>query len=627
MISHVMVFCFALSAMITLHAQSSQPQKPLPFDEPPAWSRDAIWYQIFVERFRNGNPANNPTPTTCDNALIDPLPKDWALTPWGHNWYQQESWAKTTGLDFYRTIQMRRYGGDLAGVEEKIPYLVDLGINAIYFNPINDAPSLHKYDARHYHHIDVTFGDNAVEDLKIMASEDHANPQTWKWTSADLKFINLVRKLHENGIRVVLDFSWNHTGNNFWAFRDVVQNREASSFKDWYHFTFFKDPKTSRDTFDYDGWIGIKNLPELRKVNTAGKIQGHPYEGNLQEDVKKHIYDVCRRWMDPHGDGSCRDGIDGMRLDVAEHVPMGFWRDFRQYVRSINPEFYLIGENWWTKWPDELMDPAPWVKGDVFDAVMHYQWYKIARGYFSQPDDKLSLSQFTRKIDSVFLKYPAHTQQAMMNLAASHDSPRLLTSFFNKNKYKYNCKPQENKAYKTCKPDEETYSRVKLFLLHQFTFVGSPHIWNGDEMGMFGADDPDNRKPLVWPDIHFETETQSDYTSEKYAFTPAFDADMHRTYKELIALRKSSAAFSSGNYQMVQLSNPENNILAYIRKSESDSFLIVFNNNGIGQRAALPEVYKNVQKVYAAGNAALTLGKENAQMLDLQPFSAIVLKL
>jgi cyclomaltodextrinase len=622
-----MVFCFIFLVMMTMQAQSPKPLKTLPFNEPPSWARDAIWYQIFVERFRNGNPGNNPTLTTCHNALIDKVPDDWELTPWGHNWYQQESWAKKTGLDFYRTIQMRRYGGDLAGVEEKIPYLVDLGINAIYFNPINDAPSLHKYDARHYHHIDVTFGNDAAGDMALMATEDHADPRTWKWTSADLKFMDLVRKLHENGIRVVLDFSWNHTGNNFWAFKDVVRNRQASRFVDWYHFNFYKDEKTSRDTFDYEGWIGIKNLPELRKVNTQGKIQGHPYEGNLQEEVKQHIFDVCRRWMDPHGDGSNRDGIDGMRLDVAEHVPMGFWREFRQYVRSINPEFYLVGENWWTKWPDELMDPAPWVKGDVFDAVMHYQWYKIARGYFAQSDDALNLNQFARKIDSVFLKYPARTQQAMMNLASSHDAPRLLTSFYNRNKYKFNCKPQENKAYKTNKPDEETYGRVKLLLLHQFTFVGSPHIWNGDEMGMFGADDPDNRKPLPWPDIAFDAETQSDFSSEPYAFTPSFDAEMHRYYKELIALRKSSSAFSSGTYELEQLSDPEKNIFAYTRKSASDSFMIVFNNNSATQSISLPLGIKVPVMAYWVGNVSQQSDQSNGITYRLAPFSAMVIRL
>lgn len=551
----------------------------LPFEQPPSWARQAIWYQIFVERFRNGNPAVNPTLETCAGALLDSIPDSWTLTPWGHNWYEQEPWAKSTGLDFYRTIQMRRYGGDLAGVEEKISYLQDLGINAVYFNPINDSPSLHKYDARSYHHMDVTFGDDIKGDMAMIAAEDPADPSTWKWTSADTKFLTLVKKLHDAGIRVVLDYSWNHTGNTFWAFRDVKEKMEASLFKDWYNNTrFVKDTTTGQTTFEYDGWFGIKTMPELRKTDTKGKIPGHPYEGNMEPKVKEHIYAVCRRWMDPNGDGNFDDGIDGMRLDVAEHVPMGFWRDFRKFVRSVNPEFYLVGENWWTNYPDTLMDPAPWVKGDVFDAVMHYQWYKVARAYFAQPEEKTTLDKFRRQLDSVFLKYPEYTRQAMMNLSSSHDSPRLLTSFLNKSKYKYRSKPQEDPAYRTNRPDALTQKIVRLFLLHQFTFVGSPHIWNGDEMGMTGADDPDNRKPLAWPDIKFEPETQSFLSDYQYSEIPTFDQALYDYYKSLIALRKSSDAFSSGSYEFIPAQGSQK-VLAYKRTNGAEEFVAVFNNN------------------------------------------------
>ena len=596
-------------------------QSDLAFDQPPAWAREAIWYQIFVERFYNGNQANNPTPITSDNALIDPLPDDWSLTDWGHNWYKQEPWAKKTGLDFYRTIQMRRYGGDLDGVLQKIAYLKDLGINAIYFNPINDAPSLHKYDARHYHHIDVTFGDDPIGDLKIMASEDHNNPETWQWTSADKKFLNLVKILHQEGIKVILDFSWNHTGNNFWAFKDVEKNLDKSPYKDWYHARFIQDEKSGQTRFEYDGWFGIKNLPELRKVDADVKVFGHPYEGNLHPEVKAHIFAVCKRWMDPNGDGKFKDGIDGMRLDVAEHVPLGFWRDFRKFVRSINPEFYLVGENWWTNWPDELMDPAPWVKGDVFDAVMHYQWFKIARGYFAQPDDKLNLDQFKRQTDSIFLKYPPATQQAMMNLASSHDSPRLLSSFFNINKYKFKNKPPEDNQYRTQKPGIITYYRTKLFLLHQFTFVGAPHIWNGDEMGMFGADDPDNRKPLTWPEIEFEIETQCPYSAYKYEEKPEFDRNMFEFYKSLIKLRKSDRTFVYGSYQMTDLA-PNKNILAYYRTTNENKYLIIFNNNTESIEIAMPHAIEKCHKVFEFNHTG-----ELKNIMTLNPFSALVLKI
>ncbi len=597
-------------------------QKPtaLPFHEPPVWAKEAIWYQIFVERFRNGNPNNNPTLQTCEISLIDSFPDEWSLTPWGHNWYKQESWAKTTDLDFYRTIQMRRYGGDLAGVVEKIPYLKELGITAIYFNPLNDAPSLHKYDARYYHHIDVTFGDDIEGDMKVMASEDPNNPDTWQWTSADKKFLELINKLQNNGIKVVMDYSWNHTGNNFWAFKDILENKENSKYKDWFHFQFLINPTTGETEFQYEGWYGIGTLPELKKINTSGKKAGSPYEGNLQDDVKKHIFDVTKRWMDPKGDGSCQGGINGMRLDVAEHVPVGFWRDYRKYVRSINPEFYLVGENWWYQWPDELMDPAPWVEGDIFDAVMHYQWFKVARGYFAQPEDKLSLDGFRTKLDSVFQKYPAYTQQAMMNVGASHDAPRLLTSFFNKNKYKHHCKPQEDASYKVHLPDEETYHRLKLYLLHQFTFVGAPHIWNGDEMGMIGADDPDCRKPLVWPDIKFDVETPSHFTGYAYEYQPKFDEKMFEYYKSLIQLRKSSKAFVYGSYEFLPLAD-DKNILAYIREYQKEKYLVVFNNNPKSQDVLLSKTPLKLKVIFNYNNSTLT-----GMILKMLAFSGVVVR-
>ncbi len=589
------------------------------FHEPPQWAREAIWYQIMVERFRNGNPAINPTRTTCDNALIDPLPEDWKITPWSHNWYEQEAWAKKTGLDFYRTIQMRRYGGDLDGVMEKIPYLVELGITAIYFNPLNDAPSLHKYDARHYHHIDVTFGDDPEGDMLMIQQEQHDNPDTWQWTSADHKFLKLVRILNENNIRVILDFSWNHTGKNFWAFKDLEKKLDMSPYKDWYHAEVQYNLKSKKKSLNYQGWVGISSLPELRKVHTQDKKPGFGYEGNIHEAVKKHIFDVVRRWIDPLGNGDFSAGIDGMRLDVAEHVPLGFWRDFRKYVRSLNPDFYLVGECWWEEWPDKLMDPLPWVQGDMFDAVMHYQWFKIARSYFAKPTEKISLSVFKDQIYTLFSQYPPATRQAMMNLAASHDSPRLLSTFFNHNKYKHHCKPQEDKHYRTDTPGEYTYHRVKIFLLHQFTFIGAPHIWNGDEMGMLGADDPDNRKPLTWPDIAFEEETQSDFSVYKYAFTPMFDKDMFEYYKSLIQLRKSDNVFVYGNVEMQDVS-VNNTILAYSRTTADSNVWVIINNHPEYNEAFLP--IKDGAVIFRYNTDVEVL----EDVLIMAPFSGVVVR-
>lgn len=588
----------------------------LAFEEPPQWSREAIWYQIFLERFHNSDTINDPTLITTYRALNDPMPEDWSRTSWGHDWYKQEDWAVKTGLDFYRTIQMRRYGGDLKGVLNKIPYLKDLGITAIYFNPLNDAPSLHKYDARHYHHIDVTFGPDPVGDMAIIASEDPADPTTWQWTAADKMFLAVIDSLHAHGIRVVLDFSWNHTGSSFWAFQDIQKNGYDSPYVDWYQGEMKTNEETGEPYYDYEGWYGIKSLPEWRKIDSDGKIAGHPYEGNLHPEVKKHIFDVSKRWMDPYNDGDVSRGLDGIRLDVAEHVPMGFWRDYRKFVRSVNPEFYLVGENWWKDWPHELMDVEPWVQGDVFDAVMHYQWYKVARGYFAKSEDFVSARQFGRAMDSVFSRYPSYTQEAMMNLASSHDSPRLLTSFFNQNIYKYNCKPQESAEYLTGKPDEVTYRRVKLFLIHQFTFIGAPHIWNGDELGMWGADDPDNRKPLWWPEQTFEKETACVHSNYEYEQEVGYNEDMHLFYKSLIALRKKHPTLTYGEVSFIPT---DREIVAYKRTHEDDEWVILFNNESYEQPIKLDGDYTAMFsfQVHERENYSgeITLGPESALVL------------
>lgn len=181
-----------------------------PLDQPPSWAASAVWYQIFVERFSNGDQKNDPG---MEDINIPPLhqiaPRNWSVTPWTFNWFEQEDWAKATGKPFMDNLQYRRFGGDLQGVLNKLDYLKDLGINALFINPLNDAPSLHKYDARSYHHIDVNFGPDPVGDKRMIALENPADPATWKWTSADKLFLKLIEEAHKRGIRVILDYSWN----------------------------------------------------------------------------------------------------------------------------------------------------------------------------------------------------------------------------------------------------------------------------------------------------------------------------------------------------------------------------------------------------------------------------------
>src|SRR6185503_10456443 len=149
------------------------------------------------------------------------------------------------------------------------------------------------------------------------------------------------------------------------AWQDVLKNQALSRFAGWYETASFDNPATRETSeFVYRGRAGVPWLPEWKKVGRpAGQTQG-AIEGNLVPGVRDHVFNVTRRWLDPIGDGDPSDGVDGFRLDVAEMVPLGFWRDYRAFVRSINPEAYLVGEIWWEKWPDKLYDPAPWVQGD-----------------------------------------------------------------------------------------------------------------------------------------------------------------------------------------------------------------------------------------------------------------------
>lgn len=592
-----------LILLITLSIFSCKNETKLPeeknttaFNEPPQWAQEAVWYQLFVERFRNGDKSNDPTLETVKGSWLEPYPDDWSPTDWGFNWYAQEEWAENADLEFYSSIQMRRYGGDLQGVLDKVEYIKELGVTAIYFNPINDAPSLHKFDARCYRHVDVTFGPDRDGDIAIIANEDPSDPATWQMTSADKLFFELVEKLHQEGIKVIVDFSWNHTGSTFWAFRDVVENQTASKYKDWYEITTFDDPSTTENEFEYEGWLGVATLPDIKKIRKTKKRPGHPYEGNMYPEPKAHIFNVAKKYMDPNGDGDVSDGIDGMRLDVAEHVPMGFWRDFRKHVRGINPDFYLVGENWWTSWPDSLMDPKPWVKGDIFDAVMHYQWYKPVRHYFHTPEENQNPAKFKKSMDSVFLHYPEYTQRSMMNMSASHDSPRLATSMSNRNKYKYDASARGNSKYNEGPVTDKDYELIKLFLLNQFTWVGSPQIWMGDEMGMFGGDDPDNRKPLMWDDVDFDAETNSSFSDIKYKYKLQPRKDIAALISELAQLRKDHPALIYGDYKFEETGTK---VIKYTRTIGDKMATVYLNPAQTPQKLELTTSIetKNVMKV------------------------------
>ena len=578
---------------------------------PPAWAEDAIWYQIFVERFRNGDPTNDPTLNDMEGSWPHMQPDGWEPTPWTHDWYRQEDWAVASGEPFYRTVQMRRYGGDLQGVLDKMDYLQDLGVTALYFNPLNDSPSLHKYDARHYRHIDRNFGPDPSGDAQIMASEDPLDPSTWQWTAADELFLKVIEEAHQRDIRVIMDYSWNHTGITFWAWQDILENQQASPYADWYDISAFDDPATpDTNEFAYDGWLGVKTLPELAEVVDSGVSTLHP-------EVTAHVYNVTRRWLDPNGDGNPDDGVDGFRLDVAEMVPLGFWRDYRTFVRTINPDAYLVGEVWWDSWPHHMTNPAPWLQGDVFDAVMNYRWYMPTRSFFAQAPPHLTASDYVAHLDSISVGYDRKFWNAMMNLTASHDSPRVGTSIYNPGLYKYRMSPNGHPEFNVDRPDARARAIQAMILVQQFTWPGAPHIWNGDEVGMWGGDDPDVRKPLLWRDLNYEDETTHPFGIERRHDVVAPDLQLLAMYKQLIDLRKSYMQLWVDGEAAWPVVDDARRVVAYSRAHESDQAMVIFNASDEAQSVDIP--HGTYRQIFPLGAV------ETLDRVDLPPLSAIVL--
>jgi glycosidase len=595
----------------------------------PNWAKEAIWYQIFVERFRNGDPGNDPTPADMSGSFPDKIPAKWKITPWGHDWYAHEPWldsVKASG--FYSKIQARRYGGDLQGVLDKMDYIQSLGVTAIFFNPLNDSPSLHKYDARNYAHIDRNFGPDPKGDAVIIDSEIHDDPATWKWTSADLLFLKVIREFHRRGIRVIMDYSWNHTGKTFWALNDIRKNGKNSKYVDWYTITKFDDPATKEDEFRYEGWGGNNPyMPVFRKDIIPPDKKVMPFEGNFHsESLKQHIFNVTRRWLDPDKDGNPSDGVDGFRLDVAGEIPMGFWREYRKVVRAVNPEACLVGEIWWLDWPEKLLNPRIYLQGDQFDAIMNYRWFRVARGFFGQAEPVLTSKGFVKEINRIDSGINIGNLQAMMNVVSTHDSPRLSTSLYNKTMDKYKAKPSDNPDYKINKPDELTRKEQILLLIHQFTFIGAPQIYYGEEVGMWGADDPDCRKPMVWDDIVYEDErTAFNPTKSRQADSVRPDTTLKLFYENLCKMRKENPVLIYGDLSF-SVADDKKMVLAYNRRLGKDEIVVVFNRSDKPQSVKVPVKNDGAYLILLSGNDKIIISNNKNIELNLESLTAVVLK-
>ncbi|HUN64615.1 MAG TPA: glycoside hydrolase family 13 protein [Bacteroidota bacterium] len=585
----------------------------------PGWARSAIWYQIFPERFRNGDTLNDPVLADLRGSWPHAEPAGWRRSSWTSDWFSLQPWERADSQGFYFNCQLRRYGGDIAGIIDRLDYLADLGINAIYLTPIFQSPSLHKYDAASYHHVDKNFGPDPAGDARLIAAEQPDDPATWKWTSADTLFLRLVREAHRRHIRIIIDGVFNHVGMTFWAFRDVREHQQNSHYRDWFTIRQWDDPATPDDEFRYQSWFGVPELPELRKTSDG-----------MAPGPSAYIHAVVRRWMDPHNTGNPADGVDGWRLDAADRVPLGFWRQFRSWVKTINPDAYITGEIYWEDWQkDKMFNAAPWLKGDAFDAVMNYRWARELYTYFLNRKETISATEFAARLEALLRDYPAANDAVLMNLLDSHDTDRLLSHILNHDlPYDHRVGPPDNPDYDVAKPGKDQIRDMKMLILFQMAYLGAPMIYYGDEVGMWGGDDPDCRKPMLWSDYRYDDEQTHPFGKPRVRDRNTPDEELHAFYRQAIRLRKDHSALVSGSIAPYVVDDAKN-IYSFIRSTAREKVIALFNRSDGIQQIDVPlphdaggrgcrDLITGAEVPVSGGNISCTVPARSALLLGME---------
>ncbi|HEY1687121.1 MAG TPA: alpha amylase N-terminal ig-like domain-containing protein [Tepidisphaeraceae bacterium] len=552
-----------------------------PAFETPDWAKNAVWYQIFPERFRNGDPANDPPNTKR----------------WQSKWYSTLPGEVPGEENFYHgagNVWQRRYGGDVQGLIWALPYLKSLGITAIYLNPMFEADSLHKYDTSDYRHIDEHFG--FAGDIEQLHGETD-DPATWQWTKTDKLFLDFVAKAHAMGFHVILDGVFNHVGRDFWAFRDVLKNGKHSKYAGWFDIRDWHQP-IKYIAWDRDGPSSDGALPILKKDPVLGLVHG----------PREHVLAIAKRWLAPDGDPS--RGVDGFRLDVANDVPHPFWQEFRRELKALKPDCYISGEIWtWAQ---------PWLQGNEFDAVMNYRFAVAMQDFYVRQKKAISPSTFNARLNEMIYAYPLQVSLDQMNLLDSHDTDRFASMIVNSDLgFKEASRLQEpgGDRYSIAKPDATQMARMKQALVTQFTFLGAPMIYYGDEVGMWSADDPSNRQPMVWKDLEPYDDPQV-----------KFNQDLFDWYQRLIAIRNSHPALRLGFYRPV-LMDDVNGMFVYARDLGDEKIYIVINRSAKSQTAqfdVFPTIYEDALTHRRTGDIGSNAGVEHLTW-ELKPYSSAIL--
>ncbi|MDO8121603.1 alpha-amylase family glycosyl hydrolase [Isoptericola sp. b490] len=407
----------------------------------PDWVADAVFYQIFPERFANGDPSLDPPD----------------VEPWG---------GEPTRDNFF--------GGDFAGIVAHLDHLTTLGVNAVYLTPIFEAETNHRYDAVDYFTVDHRLGDLDA-------------------------FRRFLAAAHERGIRVVLDAVLNHCGIGHWAFRDVMAHETASRYAHWFTVTGF--PVVSDPEPSYATCSGCWYLPKWHVDDP---------------EVTRHHLDVARSWI--------AEGIDGWRLDVPYFVPTSFWRRFREVVKGLDEDLYIVAEEW--------REPDQWLTGDTADGTMNYTLRDLVLAFTA--DRTVDATGLADGLNTLWDRLPPPARPAMLNLLGCHDTERVLT-----------------------RHGGDTDVTVLAFAL-LFASHGAPMLYYGDEVGMTGENDPGCRGTMEWD-------------RERWA-TDVYDAVVG-----LSGARRDCAALRRGDQRVVAL-GPD--LVAVVRTYEGEVAVVLVNRGG-----------------------------------------------
>ncbi|MEG0068619.1 glycoside hydrolase family 13 protein [Cetobacterium sp.] len=443
----------------------------------PNWFKESIAYQIFPDRFNNGNK---------DGKVINPKPNSFLYGHWSDTpMYIKNSKNHIARWDFF--------GGNLKGISDKLNYLEDLNINLLYLNPIFEATSNHRYDTVNYHNIDPVLG-------------------TYK------DFTTMIKECKKRGIETILDGVFNHTGKNSIYFKDAIKSKD-SVFYPWYR---FKNYPT-----EYDCWWGIDDLPCVNEL-----------EPGFFKYIIEGKNSVVNHWMN--------SGIKGWRLDVADELPNYFIESLRYRCKEIDPESVIIGEVW-----EDASNKISYgqrreyFNGRQLDSVMNYPLRTYLLNFFNGSIDSKTLCQY---MNSLKENYPRENYYSLFNLLSSHDVIRIKTSVETLvQEY-----PIDHQYF-----EKATERVLKSMSLIQFTLPGIPVIYYGDEVGIEGKKDPDNRRTYPWGNE---------------------DKNLLKWYKKISILRSESKVLKNGE---VKFFSPHPDVFGYIRyfPNEKDFIGVITNRN------------------------------------------------